>query len=754
MQRVVLDENNRPITLSLGATLVDNGCFFAVWTPDAKGIVVHIYDENEVKLKTAKLLERKGGVWFGFVEGVQAGMCYALEALGTEQPEQGIYNKEGRLLLDPYSKALTRPVIFNEDLYNNHNEAFIPKTIIGKKTFDWDGVSPPMHDREHTIVYETHVKGFSKLNKDIPEAIRGTYLGLAHPKSIEHLKKLGITAVQLMPIAAFMSEPDLEKKGLVNFWGYNPICFMAPDPRYASDPKNAVNEFKTMVRELHRNEISVILDVVFNHTAEGGYGGPVLSFKGLFNRFFYAFEHTQNNSIDYTKYVNVTGCGNSVFVDGRMVLNLVLDSLNYWLHEMHVDGFRFDLCSTVCRENIGHQLYTFNPNCAFLKACFCDDYISKAIMIAEPWDIGTGGYRLGQYPSGWSEQNDKFRDEVRKFWRGDSGLIGDFATRLLGSRDIFVKNYRSINASLNYVSYHDGFTLHDLVTYSYKHNDANGYNNSDGADYNYSFNYGFEGETDDPIVNAKRWQAKRNLIASVILSQGIPHFVYGDEVSRTQKGNNNAYCQDNEMSYMSWNFSQENQDFIDFISHLIKIRKSSKMLRELNLEDDGFHVTFHTYFAYWFKSNGDEMTVTDWQSKTQDAIMLYVGVTDYTNDVWCLIINRSENNIYCQLPILSAKKVWRAVVDTSEKTGIPLRFSNKTGLESICAANSIKVLQAIDETDISRSGFYSDDPEIKRVECYNEVEVKDYTHNTSCRVNYPIKPTKLDTIANLLKIKK
>ena len=696
MQKVILDKNGNAVTLSLGANLVEDGCYFSFWSPEAAGIRVHIYDSSEKKIKVAELTERKAGMWFGHVDGVKPGMMYAVEALGEENIAKGLYFKEGRYLVDPYAKALNKPFNYTDDMYKNHNEEFIPKAILGTQPFDWQGVSKPFHDRDGIILYETHVKGFSKLNKDIPENIRGTYLGLAHESSINHLKSIGITAVQLMPVAASMSEPTLTKNGLSNYWGYNPVCFMAPDPRYASDPANAINEFKTMVRELHRVGISVILDVVYNHTAEGNQDGPVLSFKGLMNRYFYAFERSPQGGPDYERFTNVTGCGNSIYVDGRFVLNVVLDSLRYWLSEMQVDGFRFDLATTVNRESRGSEIYSFYQNSSFFKSCYCDDIISQAIMIAEPWDIGPGGYRLGGFPIGWSEQNDRFRDTVRSFWRGDSGTMGEFATRLLGSRDIFMKNVRSINASVNFVTYHDGFTLHDLVTYERKHNEANGENNRDGNNNNISANYGVEGETDDPDINARRYQAKRNFMASVILSQGMPHFVYGDECSRTQKGNNNAYCQDNEISWLNWDkITEEDRTFMKFVSKLCEVRRNSQMMRELNLDDDNFHLLKSSYFAKWYHPSGAVMKSEDWAKSDSDSILLFLGNKSIKDELWCYIVNRTDNDLFFTLPALHGDKAtWKVMIDSSEPDGVAKRFSSENHLECVCAANSLKVIKA------------------------------------------------------------
>ena len=704
MQKVVLDKHGNPVTISLGANLVKDGCYFAFWSPEAAGIRVHLYDSSGHKLRVAELNERKAGIWFGMIEGVESGMMYAVEALGEENIAKGVYFREGRFLVDPYAKALNKPFIYSDDQYYNHNEDFIPKAIIGSTPFDWQGVRKPFHDRDGIILYEAHVKGFSKLNPAIPEHLRGTYLGMAHEASISHLKSLGITGVQLMPVAASMSEPLLVRRGLRNYWGYNPVCFMVPDPAYASDPAQSVSEFKTMVRELHRNGISVILDVVYNHTAEGNHEGPVLCYKGFMNRYFYAFDKTPDGRPDYQRFTNVTGCGNSVYVDGRFVLNLVLDSLRYWLTEMQVDGFRFDLATTVSRESRGSEVYSFYQNSSFFKSCYCDDIISQAIMIAEPWDIGPGGYRLGGFPIGWSEQNDRFRDTVRAFWRGDQGLLGEFATRLLGSRDIFMKNVRSINASVNFVTYHDGFTLHDLVTYERKHNEANGENNRDGSDNNLSHNYGCEGETNDPEILARRAQAKRNLIASVILSQGLPHFLFGDECSRTQGGNNNAYCQDNEISYMNWDISAEDRVFMKYIARLCEIRRNTQMLRELNLDDDNFHLLKSSYFAKWYHPTGQVMKNEDWNNSSLQCILLFLGNKNIKDELWCYIVNRSPDDLPFVLPPLNGEQAcWDVMFDSSESDGIARRFSSENHLEGMCAANSMKIIKARNTEQVSIS---------------------------------------------------
>ncbi|MGN0915020.1 MAG: glycogen debranching protein GlgX [Succinivibrio sp.] len=659
--------------IPLGATLTEGGCYFSVWAPKAKEIYVHLYDQDEKETAKVKLQERRGCVWYGFIKNVKAGDLYALETDGAEDPMSGFYFKRGRLLADPYAKALSKPFIYTLDDYLNHNADFMPKAVIPSEDFDWQGTQKPSIGRDGLIIYEANVKGLTKLNPKVPEKLRGKFLGVCHSSVIEHLLELGITAIQLNPIASFISEPFLTKKGLVNYWGYNPVCFMAPDPRYAVDPKNSVNEFKTMVRELHKHGIAVILDVVFNHTGEGGLGGPVLSLKGFDAHNYYAYQKKEDGSPEYSKYYDVTGCGNTVNADSRPTLSLILDSLVYWVDQMHVDGFRFDLGVTVCRETHGDNFLQYDRNCAFLKSCFCIDSLASAIMIAEPWDIGPEGYRLGQFPVGWSEQNDKFRDTVRRFWRGDRGIIGNFATRVMGSRDVFFNNYRSINASVNFVTYHDGFTLEDLVSYTKKNNFANGEGNADGSDENFSSNCGAEGPTDDPSVLEKRWLLKRNLIATTLISQGVPHLLYGDEFSRTQNGNNNAYCQDNEISWLKWDFSEKNKNFIKFIGRIAKMRRSSKVLRELTLFDDYYHLNGTSYEAKWHQSDGSAMTAAKWNDPATDDVMLTVGsLKDDDGEKWCIIFNQTYAQKTFYLPPPLKGYDWKIILDSRTETGIPV----------------------------------------------------------------------------------
>ncbi len=659
----------------LGVSISEGGCYFSVWSPKAQKIVVHLYDKSEKEIRKVALPEKSGSVWYGFIDGVKAGDLYGYEAIGEYDPSRSLFFEEGHILVDPYAKAISKPFVYTDDRYNNHYDDFIPKSIVcDDSEFDWQGICKPSISVDDLLVYECNVKGMTMLNEDVPQNQRGKYLGMCNEKVIAHLKRLGITAVQLNPIYAFISEPHLARSGKVNYWGYNPVCYFAPDPRFACDPRNAVNEFKTMVREFHRNGIAVILDVVYNHTGEGGGGGSVMSLKGFDAQNYYLHPRNKDGSTDYSDFYDVTGCGNSVNVDARPTLNLVLDSMVHWLDDMQVDGFRFDLCVTLCRESHGQIFNEFDPNCSFLKACFCNDIISKSILIAEPWDIGHNGYQVGHFPEGWAEQNDRFRDTVRRFWRGDKGIIGEYITRIMGSRDIYLKESRSIKSSLNFVTYHDGFTLNDLVSYNQKNNFANGENNRDGSDNNYSTNCGKEGPSKDKKVNAKRWQMKRNLISSVILGQGIPHLLGGDEFSRTQQGNNNAYCQDNEISWTKWDYSEENKNFINFISLLNQIRHESMMLRELLLVDDNYVVSSErsSYEAKWYRPDGAQMHSADWNNPDTDTVVLVAGaINEDEGEHLCVVFTQRSTSQTFILPPVSAEKEWTETFNTATDNGLP-----------------------------------------------------------------------------------
>lgn len=681
----------------LGAFVRDKGCNFSVWAPEATRVTLILYTDDEQEIVRFDLPEKHDGIWYGFVTDVKPGQLYAYSVDGANDPKGGLMFDPSKLLLDPYAKKLNRPQQWNYDLYLNDSGKFISKSVVvDDSDFDWQGVKKPGITKDKTIIYETHVKGFTKLNPWVPEEYRGTYLGLCQPEVIKYLKNLGITAVQLMPIFAKMDESRLVDMGLTNYWGYNPISFMSPEPGYAY--KDAVTEFKTMVRELHRAGIAVLLDVVYNHTAEGGFGGPNVSFRGFDSRNYYVYELNNDKSVNYEATTNVTGCGNSFNASSEPGLRIILDSMRYWLTEMQVDGFRFDLAVTVARETTPYVFNSFETHGTFFKACHADPVINQCILIGEPWDIGGFGYRVGQFPSQWSEQNDRYRDTVRSFWRGDQGKMGEFATRLLGSRDLYPKNIRSVNSSVNFVSYHDGFTLEDLVSYNDRHNEANGEHNRDGTSNNVSYNWGEEGPTKNPSILRKRQQVKRNMLATVMLSQGIPHIVAGDEISRTQKGNNNAYCQDNDTSYVNWDLNISQKNLYDFVSLLTRIRRSSKVFTDLQLSGDNFRRQAGVqHNVDWYHPNGSKLEDNEWSSPVSQAFMLDIGDRAANGERYIILFNASRYDICFHLPEPSAGMAWSAIMDTSEENGVPEQFGDVNGLIPVCCSLCMKLLKQVDE---------------------------------------------------------
>ncbi|MDD6177476.1 MAG: glycogen debranching protein GlgX [Ruminobacter sp.] len=689
----------------LGAFLSDTGCNFSVWAPEATSVYVVLFDEAEKEQARFKLPQKSGGVWYGFIKGIKHGQNYAYSVDGVFDPKNGVCFDKDKLLIDPYAKKLSRPQEWDYQKYLHKNSEFISKSVVIDESFDWQGVKKPDLSRSKVVLYETHVKGFTKLNPNIPEEIRGTYLGMAHPETIKYLKELGVSAIQFMPIYSKMSESRLAENGLSNYWGYNPINYMSPEESYAY--KDSVTEFKTMVRELHRAGIAVILDVVYNHTAEGGFGGPNVSFRGFDNRNYYVYERNQEKNVNYQASTNVTGCGNSFNASSEVGLQLILDSLRYWLTKMQVDGFRFDLAVTVARETNNYVFNSFEPHGAFFKACQQDPIISQAILIGEPWDIGPYGYRVGQFPMEWSEQNDRFRDNVRSFWRGDQGKMGEFATRLLGSRDIYNKNFRSINSSVNFVTYHDGFTLEDLVSYNERHNEANGEENRDGTSNNISNNWGEEGPSKNPKILRRRAQVKRNMLATVFLAQGIPHIVAGDEIGRTQKGNNNAYCQDNEISWVDWNLSKEKLDLFKFVKLLINIRLNSEVFTELKLSDDTFAIDDNKkHSVNWYHPNGAPLTDSDWHQPSSQVFVLDIGDRSEKGERWLMLFNASSYDICFHLPEPSKGMKWSAVLDTAESDGMPKSFDDRSGLIPVCSSLCMKLLKQV-EIDSKEGSSYS-----------------------------------------------
>lgn len=649
---------------------VDTGQWnFAVYAPDATALSLCLFcPDTEEPLAELVFSARTGDIWHVAVSGIPQGSLYLLRAEGPSLPAQGLTFESRHLLIDPYARQLNRAVVFNERLYHSDSHYMLAKGVLSTAEFDWQGSVKPAIAREKTIIYEAHVKGLTKRHPDIPEEQRGTYAAMYHPAIIGHLKHLGVTTVQLLPVAAFMTEPRLEKLKLTNYWGYNPVCFFAPDPRYQFI--DAVQEIKTLVRTYHQHGIEVILDVVFNHTAEADCYN--LSLRGLANRQYYLFENHADIT-DYQQYCNYSGCGNTLNIAHPVTQKLVLDALRYWLTEMQVDGFRFDLAVTLARE---HKRFT--PVATFLQIVAQDPVLSQAKLIAEPWDVGPYGYQLGQFPAHWSELNDKFRDSMRAFWRGDYGSLNEFTTRLLGSRDIFQKHHKPAACSVNYLTYHDGFTLHDVVCYQHKHNWLNGEQNRDGHDHNLSLNFGVEGASSDTGILQRRYQHKRNLVASLMLSQGMIHWLGGDELSHTQQGNNNAYCQDNELSWLNWQLDYHATQFQSFVQQMIAVRKQFPCLQQLSLLDDQYQRHGNKHQVHWLNADGSEKTEADWQLPTTQYCY-FVVTTDGADAEILLMINAGPSAISLQL----TEKPWHCVMDTSVEMGLvsPVQLAGETYLQ-------------------------------------------------------------------------
>ena len=646
----------------LGANHSATGCNFAVHCPDATEVILCLFTrETEEQIATFSMPGKTGKVWHCHITGIEAGQLYGYRTKGEQQAKVGWLFDENKLLIDPYAKALNRPTSWNERQYHGDSQFMVAKAVVCAPRETRGRCPKPRHPLQQTILYEAHVKGISQLHPDVPDQHKGKFLGVCHPAIIQHLKKLGVTSIQLMPVAAFMPEPYITNKGLTNYWGYNPINYFCPDPRYVVE--DGIAEFKTMVDTLHAAGIEVILDVLFNHTAEGGIEGPTLSFKGFDNASFYLFERNEYGAVDYCKYVNNSGCGNSVNTAFPYVLKMVMDALRYWVCEMGVDGFRFDLAAS-----LGRDPYEFSSLSGFFRTLPQDPALLNVKLIAEPWDIGHGGYRLGQFPSNWLECNDKYRDTVRAFWRGDKGHTSDFATRLLGSRDVFPKEQRSIHTSVNNITYHDGFTLHDLVSYNERHNEVNGEQNRDGHGHNLSANYGEEGPTRDPNIKSLRERQKRNLFFTLMLSQGIPHVLGGDELSRSQKGNNNAYCQDNEINWYRWTLNERRQDFLDFCSHVIALRKNSVLLSHFNLPDDNYQLGQNVEKINWYRPDGERKLVDDWHDHNNQAFAVEVTGSElkdnYPVEHWLIIFNATDHDVRFNLPELADPVRWQIVCDT------------------------------------------------------------------------------------------
>ncbi|NOJ58348.1 glycogen debranching protein GlgX [Arthrobacter sp. 260] len=694
----------------LGATYDGTGTNFALYSEIADKVELCLLDDDGTETRV-ELHEVDGYVWHGYLPHIVPGQKYGYRVHGPNAPEEGHRCNPNKLLLDPYAKAVHGqidwdPALFgynfgDENSINNDDSA--PHMMLGvvvNPFFDWDGDRKPRIPYHQSVIYEAHVKGLTQLHPEVPEEQRGTYAGVAHPAVISHLQKLGITAIELMPVHQFVNDSTLQEKGLTNYWGYNTIGFFAPHNTYGSagDTGEQVQEFKAMVRELHLAGIEVILDVVYNHTAEGNHMGPTLSMRGIDNSAYYRLVED-----DKKYYMDYTGTGNSLNVGNPHSLQLLMDSLRYWVTEMHVDGFRFDLASTLARE-----FYDVDRLSAFFELVQQDPVVSQVKLIAEPWDVGPGGYQVGNFPPQWTEWNGKYRDTVRDFWRGEPSTLGEFASRLTGSADLYEQSARRPVASINFVTAHDGFTIRDLVSYNEKHNDANGEDNNDGETHNRSWNSGEEGPTDNPEVNTLRVRQQRNFIATLLLSQGVPMLLHGDELGRTQQGNNNTYAQDSEISWIHWD--QMDQPLLEFTAAVNRLRSEHPTFRRRRFFD-GRPVRRGEGEALpdivWLGTDGTVMAPEDWDTGFGRSIGVFLngqGISGrdargqrITDQNFLLFFNASDEPVDFTVPPQEYAPAWDEVIDTAGK------FADSEAIPAAATltleAKSMVVLRAHAETE-------------------------------------------------------
>ncbi|MEU6244488.1 glycogen debranching protein GlgX [Streptomyces sp. NPDC047024] len=665
----------------LGATYDGAGTNFAVFTEAADRVELCLLHDDGSET-AVELRESDAFVRHAYVPGIMPGQRYGFRVHGPYEPGRGLHCNSAKLLLDPYAKAVSGKVRWGEEVYGYHFDApdqrndldSAPHTmasVVINPYFDWGDDRPPRTDYHHTVIYEAHVKGLTMRHPDLPEELRGTYAALAHPAIIEHLTKLGVTALELMPVHQFVNDHRLADMGLTNYWGYNTIGFFAPHNAYASwgDRGQQVLEFKSAVRALHEAGIEVILDVVYNHTAEGNHLGPTLSFKGIDNPSYYRLAE------DPRYYMDTTGTGNSLLMRSPHVLQLIMDSLRYWVTEMRVDGFRFDLAATLAR-----QFHEVDRLSSFFDLVQQDPVVSQVKLIAEPWDVGEGGYQVGNFPPLWTEWNGKYRDTVRDMWRGEPRALAEFGSRLTGSSDLYQDDGRRPLASVNFVTCHDGFTLRDLVSYNEKHNAANGEDNRDGESHNRSWNCGVEGDTDDPEVRELRTRQTRNFLATLMLSQGVPMISHGDEFARTQRGNNNAYCQDNELSWVDW--SEGGGELLEFTRAMVWLRRDHPVFRRRRFFHgrpvEGTHDELSD--VAWFTPEGEEMTQRDWDSAPASALTVFLNGNAIsepgprgeriTDDSFLLMFNASPEPLDFVVPADHGRQ-WQVVVDTARPDGVP-----------------------------------------------------------------------------------
>ena len=675
-----------------GATWDGTGVNFAIHSENATRVELCLFEEPDSPQELIELHECTGYVWHCYLQGISPGQLYGYRVHGPYRPEEGLRFNPAKLLIDPYATALTGSVKWKEPIFGykpgdpeqdlscdaSDDASAVPKCVVTSSQFDWQNDHSPMTSHHESIIYEAHVKGMTARHPDVPERLRGTYAGLASQPMLEYFKKLGITAVELLPVHEFVDDGHLLELGLRNYWGYNTINYFSPAARYCSlgDRGQQIGEFKSMVREFHRAGIEVILDVVYNHTAEGNQLGPTLSFRGIDNQTYYRL-----NPDNPRYYLDYTGTGNTLNMRHPQVLKMVMDSLRYWVLDYHVDGFRFDLASTLARE-----LKDVDRLSAFFDIINQDPVLSRVKLIAEPWDVGEGGYQVGQFPSLWAEWNGKYRDVVRRYWKGDDGQLTELGYRLTGSSDLYQNDGRRPSASINFIVAHDGFTMNDLVSYNQKHNEANCENNQDGSNDNNSWNHGAEGPTGDRGINQARERDQRNLLATLLISQGVPMICGGDEISRTQQGNNNSYSQDNEISWLDWNLDERKQALLNFTTELIELRKAHPNLhrrkffqdRKINpghsakQKVDGSEVSD----ICWLRPDGQEMTDEEWTAGWVRCIgMRLSGRTlnevdrhgePIQDDSFLFCLNPHHGDIQFYMPQCAVECSWKLVFDTKD----------------------------------------------------------------------------------------
>lgn len=711
----------------LGATWNGQGVNFAIYTENADAVELCLFESFEEDTESIKIRikERSHHIWHIYIPNLKPGQLYGYRIFGPYDPANGHRFNPNKLLIDPYAKAIAGVIQWNDAVFGYEvgsplkdlsfsavdSAPYVPKSVVVDPTFDWENDSPPDIPYHETIIYEAHVKGLTCLNPSIPKELRGTYAAIAHPANIEYLTQLGITAIELMPVHHYIADRHLQEKGLTNYWGYNTIGFFAPDVRYSSTGilGEQVKEFKTMVKKLHEAGLEVILDVVYNHTGEGNHMGPTVCFRGVDNASYYRVTHERRFYMDYT------GTGNTLNAMSPNVLRLIMDSLRYWITEMHVDGFRFDLASTLARE-----LHEVDRLGAFFDIIHQDPIISQVKLIAEPWDIGEGGYQVGKFPHEWAEWNGMYRDSIRDFWRGENSARAEFTKRFSGSADLYKNDYRRPTASINFITAHDGFTMHDLVSYDKKHNEANDDNNTDGESYNRSLNCGIEGASDDDEINQKRNRLKRSMLATLFLSQGVPMLLSGDEIGNTQHGNNNVYCQDNELSWINWKTADTK--LLAFTQNLIRLRKTHPAFRRRHWFVGQPIRGVGVKDIAWFQPDGEEISEEDHLHATAGSFgVFYNGLglrclkengEKLTDDDFYILINGESEPKEFSMPPASYGEGWIKILDTCDEDGALSNHSGKPIDETITVEAFSVVLLRLAQREKSDARRYATMPEI------------------------------------------